>query len=50
MKNLGVNKLGQVDLCNYPLAQKLRMLAYQESYDIFAFKSCGGSCGDSNCS
>lgn len=50
MQNLSVNKLGQVDLSKYPLAQKLRMLAYHESYDIFAFKSCGGSCGDSNCS
>lgn len=50
MEELKINGLGQVDLTDYPLAQKLQMLAYCESYDTFAFKSCGGSCGDSNCS
>lgn len=50
MINLSIDKLGQVNLKNYPLAQALKAHAYSEGYDIFAFKSCGSHCGDSNCS
>lgn len=50
MEHLSIDKLGLVDLSNYKLAQDLKKLAYIDGYDTFAFKSCGGHCGDSNCS
>jgi len=50
MENLSIDKLGQVNYSNYPLAQQLKEDVALEKFDIFAFKSCGGSCGDSNCS
>lgn len=50
MKDLLINELGQVDLKNYPLALQLLTLANNENYDVFAFRSCGSGCGDSNCS
>jgi len=50
MDKLAVDKLGQVDLTNYPVAKELQTFVKVENYDAFSFKSCGGSCGDSNCS
>lgn len=50
MKNVYIDQLGQLNLKNNLTAQKLRTIVNAESFDIFAFKSCGGSCGDSNCS
>lgn len=50
MKNLNVNELGMVDMTTYPLAMQLLSTIENDDYDIYSFKSCGGSCGDSNCS
>jgi len=49
MKDLSVNELGMVDMTNYPLAVELLSMDNND-YDVYSFKSCGGSCGDSNCS
>ena len=49
MTDLRVNELGMVDMTNYPLAVELLSMDNND-YDVCSFKSCGGSCGDSNCS
>lgn len=50
MNDLKINELGIVDYDKFPFVKELEQMSEKEKYDVFAFKSCGGSCGDSNCS
>lgn len=50
MNNLHINNLGVVNYENFPIFNQLKKMNDIEKFDVFAFKSCGGSCGDSNCS
>lgn len=50
MNGLNINNLGIVNYEKFPVSSQLDRMRTEEKFDIFAFKSCGGSCGDSNCS
>ena len=50
MNDLNINNLGIVNYEKFPIFDQLERMRAEEKFDIFSFKNCGGSCGDSNCS
>lgn len=50
MNGLKINELGVVNYEKFSITKQLEHMKAEDKFDIFAFKSCGGSCGDSNCS
>lgn len=50
MENFKIDKWGKVDYSHFPLFDKLKEICEKERKDIFALKTCGGHCGDGNCS
>ena len=44
-----VDNLGKVSYNNFPLYHDLSKMCERERNDLFALKTCGGHCGDSNC-
>lgn len=50
MNGLNINALGIVNYEKLSITNQLERMKAEDKFDIFAFKSCGGSCGDSNCS
>ena len=50
MNNQNINNLGIVNYEIFPIIHQLEKVKEKERFDIFAFRTCGGGCGTSNCS